>query len=309
MIVTRHLSWGCERWWLVVNVVGRLELIFSMTQRILVLFIVMLLQGGAPLWGGEPAPVAKEEEVDPDVLRKVRKLIKATLSEDTAEREGAWKTLKDMGNLAVPGLVGVYRAKETTPQMMKSILIALGDSKDPRAGPALMEILKSDVPAVRRDAARALGDTGYKDACKALEEVAANEKEPDDVRLYSAVAGAKMGSEPSLGLLAKLMKAEKPEIRSRAVFALGKYGGIKQAPLLEKALDDSDQSVREDAVEALRLLKEKQAWGGLVKATADSDYKVRNGAMDALKQLTGQKLEGAAAWQEWWKTEKEKVKE
>jgi HEAT repeat protein len=278
-----------------------------MILRLSALSFVIILQACAPLAAGEPPPSPnKEEEVDPDVLRKVRKLIKATLSEETTEREEAWKTLKDMGNLAVPGLLGVYRTKETTPQMMKSILIALGDSKDPRAGPALMEILKSDVPAVRRDAARALGDTGYKDACKTLEELAANEKEPDDVRLFSAVAGAKMNSEPSLGLLEKLMKAEKPEIRSRAVFALGKYGGIKQAPVIEKGLDDADQSVREDSVEALRLLKEKPAWGGLVKATGDSDYKVRNGAMDALKQLTGQKLEGAAAWQEWWKTEKDK---
>src|SRR5579862_1061163 len=86
-------------------------------------------------------PIAAES--DPDVLRKVKKLIQGTLSSDEAEREKAWNQLRDMGNLAVPGLIGVFRQKSTTPAEVGSILIALGDSKDPRAGPALLELLTS----------------------------------------------------------------------------------------------------------------------------------------------------------------------
>ncbi|MCY3019077.1 MAG: HEAT repeat domain-containing protein [Planctomycetota bacterium] len=258
-----------------------------------------------PLQAAEPPP--KEDPVDPDVLRKIRKLIKGTLATDATERETAWKALKDMANLAVPGLVALQRDKETTPEMRRSILIALGDTRDPRAGPALVEMLAADDARVRRDAARAIGDSGYRDAVPALEKLAAKNDEEETVRLFAATAGARLGSEKALECLAGLAQSPRPEIRSRAVFALGKYGGVKQAPLLEKALGDTDRDVREDAVAALRIVAKKEAWGSLVKAIGDTDYKVRNAAMDALRELTGQKIENdPAAWKAWWAKEEKK---
>jgi HEAT repeat protein len=251
-----------------------------------------------------------EEEVDPDVLRKVRKLVNGTISADEKEHQAAWQGLKDMGNLAVPGLLALYRHKDTMPEMIRSILIALGDSKDPRAGPALLEVLTSKDAMVRRDAARAIGDSNYKDGVKPLEKVAADEKEEDEVRLFAAVGAAKIGSEPGLKILEALLQTKKPENRSRAVFALGRYGNAAQLPAIARALVDADQSVREDAVEALRHLgkKEKQAWGLLVKAIEDEDYKVRNNAMDALRELTPQKFETPKEWQEWWPKAKAELK-
>jgi len=270
------------------------------------------------LCAADPPPAAQEPkpaeaEVDPDVLRKVRKLIRGTLSEDSVEREKAWNGLKNMGNLAVPGLLGLYRQKETTAEMVRSILIALGDSKDPRAGPALVELLGNKEAAIRRDAARSLGDTGYHEGVAALEKIWTDGKEDEEVRLFAAVAGAKLGNSKSLDVLAALAKSEKAEIRSRAIFGLGKQGGVTQIGAIEGALGDSESSVREDAVEALRLLHRREAWGPLVKATGDADYRIRAAAMDALGELTGAKVEAnSRAWQEWWaKQDKkpEKVKE
>jgi len=247
-----------------------------------------------------------DEPLDPDVLRKIKKLVKGTLAEDTKEREKAWTDIREMGNLVTPGLLELTKQKETTPAMSQSILIALGDSKDPRAGPALLDLLKSPEAAVRKGAARALGDCRYKPASQPLDAVAKNEKENEDVRLFAAVAGAKLGSEASVGALMTLMKSEKSETRSRAVFALGKYGGIKHAAAIESALDDADDSVREDAVEALRLLKEKPAWAGLIKATRDANFKIRGSAMDALHDLTKQKFDREPKiWQEWWEKHKD----
>ena len=117
-------------------------------------------------------PTPAEEPLDPDVLRKVRKLIKGTLAEDAKEREKAWNDIKEMGNLVTPGLVELCKLKETTPAMSQSILIALGDSKDPRAGPALVELLKSPQPFVRKGAARAMGDCLYKAGLSQLETAA-----------------------------------------------------------------------------------------------------------------------------------------
>ena len=126
------------------------------------------------------------------------------------------------------------------------------------------------------------------------------------MRLFAATAGAKMASEKAIGVLNALLKSEKPEVRSRAVFALGKYGGIKQCCGIENALDDADDSVREDAVEALRLLKAKPAWAALIKATSDTNFRIRGNAMDALRELTRQKFESdPKVWQEWWAQHKD----
>jgi HEAT repeat protein len=247
------------------------------------------------------------EEVDPDVLRKVRKLINGTLAEDNTEREKGWAGLKEMGNLAVPALIELQREKSTTAAMTRSIIIALGDSKDPRAGPALTAMLSAREVPVRRDAARALGDVGYKDAHAPLEQLATSAAENEDVRLHAAVAGVRLGSAKALDALAELMRSPRAEIRSRAVYALGRHGGPKQAATLAKALDDQDRDVREDAVAALRLIAKKEAWGPLVKAAADSDYKIRNAAMEALREVTGARVENdPKAWNAWWTEEQKK---
>jgi HEAT repeat protein len=256
---------------------------------------------------GEPAPTPAPDAVDPDVLRKVRKLIADTLSTENEAREAAWKGLKEMSNLAVPGLVALNRQKDTTPDMQRSIVIALGDTKDPRAGPALVELLASKDARLRRDAARSLGDSGYRDAVPALEKLAGTAAEPEDVRLHAAVAAARMESVEALKVLAELAKSQQAETRSRAIFALGKHGGVKQAPVIAQALTDADRDVREDAVAALRHIEKKDAWGPLVQATADSDYKVRAAAMDALREITGEKIgNDSAAWKAWWAEQKDK---
>jgi HEAT repeat protein len=259
-----------------------------------------------PLPAAEPTtPV--QDAVDPDVLRKVRKLINDTLSTENEAREAAWKGLKEMSNLAVPGLVALNRQKDTTPDMQRSIVIALGDTKDPRAGPALVELLASKDGRLRRDAARSLGDSGYRDAVPALEKLAGTAAEPEDVRLHAAVAAARMESAEALKVLAELAKSPQADTRSRAIFALGKYGGVKQTSVIAQALTDADRDVREDAVAALRHIEKKDAWGPLVQATADSDYKVRAAAMDALREITGEKIgNDSAAWKAWWAEQKNK---
>ena len=277
----------------------------------IVLSFVLAIGAASELRAADPTkpapPKPKDEEIDPDVLRKVKKLVQGTLSSDEAEREKAWNQIKDMGNLAVPGLIGVYRQKTTTPEEVGSILIALGDSKDPRAGPALIELLSSPEKSIRAATARSMGDIGYKGGVPALLKLAQDAKEDEDVRLFAAASASKMENADAQKVLGELLKSSHPEIRSRAVFWLGKSGAIKEIALIEAALSDKDQSVREDAVEALRLLKKEPAWPGLIKAVEDEDYKIRNAAMDALKELTGENIDkNPQAWKDWWKKRTEK---
>lgn len=273
------------------------------------LVLLMALCFGAHVFtirAEEPKASSSESEtIDPDVLRKVRKLIRGTTAEDVAEREKAWNDIRDMGNLITPGLIELCKSKELTLPMMQSILIALGDSKDERAGPALIELLKSSDPMIRKNAARAIGDSGFEGGLSALEALASDAKQDEDVRLFAAVSGTKLGGEKSALALKELLKSTKPEIRSRAVFALGKFGGVKHLAAIAEALKDAELDVREDAVSALRLIKDKAVQAHLIFATKDENFRVRNAAMDALREATQQKFgNDPKEWQEWYAKQK-----
>ncbi|MBI3829353.1 MAG: HEAT repeat domain-containing protein [Planctomycetes bacterium] len=257
-----------------------------------------------------PKEPPKEPEVDPDVINKVRKLIRGTLKTEEAERDKAWKELRDMGNLAVPGLAAVYRQESTTTEMVKSILIALGDAKDPRAGPVLVEILHNKDAATRAMAARAIGDANYKDGVSALKERLFDPKETEDVILYAGSSTAKLGSAAGAESLKTLLKSQDPEMRTRAVYALGKYAGKQHVEAIAEALKDKDKGVRMDVVEALRLIGGKEIYGALMEAVKDEDYKIRGAAMDALRDITKQKLgNDPKEWQAWWAKENGEKKE
>ena len=112
------------------------------------------------------------EETDPDVLRKVRRLIEGSLDSDDEKQKKAANDLREMGNLATPALVTLLKKKETAGPALNAMVIALGDSKDPRAAGALIELLNAENLPLRRMAARALGQSQSKEALKPLEEIA-----------------------------------------------------------------------------------------------------------------------------------------
>lgn len=236
---------------------------------------------------GKEGPVV-EEVVSDDVMRKIRRLIRATLSEDGEERDEGWKQLRNMGNLAVPGLAAVARHKDTTPEMLNSLMIALGDSKDPRAGPALAGLLKSKNPLVLQGAARAIADSGYKDALPGLEGLASDPTQEEEVRLFAAIAAAKFQSAVGFDALKFMATSDRPATRTRSVFALGKYGGKPYVSTLAAALDDSEAVVRADAIEALRHAGGDEAKVALARAMCDPDHRVRAAALAALRGLTDQ---------------------
>ncbi len=264
---------------------------------------------GAEL-GSKTDDGATGAKVHPETLRKVRRLIRGTLKEDEEDRLKAWSGIKDMGNLAVPGLLELYRSKSTTSRMARSILTAFSESKDPRAGPALLEVLdgkEHQDPLLLRDAARAIEDSNFKGALPSLVRHASDEKQDEEVRLFCARAAAKLGAPEGLVQLAQVLKSADAGTRSRAVFAIGRYGAEPQVAILASALKDKDRDVREDAVEGLRRIgtrlkggARESVYGPLVRALADTDYKVRNGAMDILRSMTKQKFEDPKEWREWW---------
>jgi hypothetical protein len=261
----------------------------------------------------------QEAPVEPEVIRRVGKIIQRTLSKELEERQEAWKQLKDMGNLAVPGLSALYDDRETTPEMKQSILLALGDSQDARAGPALVEILGKPDPAQQIGACRALERCGYKPAVPALQALLARPSAEleEDLRLFAARAAVKLGGLASAQDLIALLTSGNPQIRARAAFALGDALHVHGKPNAESPpelaewrkkagaalrglIRDEHRGVREDAVEALRVLGDGQGLQGLVAYLGDTDYKIRSAAMAYLEELSGESQDNEAAWTTWW---------
>lgn len=104
----------------------------------------------------------------------------------------------------------------------KGLVWALGNCRDLRAFEPLVEVLHTDIPAVRLWAASALGQLGDERAVEHL----------------------------------KLALSQDPlaVVRSNCAWALGELGDIRGLPTLVAALADEDLSVQQDAHEALAKL-------------------------------------------------------
>jgi len=268
-------------------------------------------QASKPVVKDTPQVPAQEPEIDPDVVRKVRKLIKSTLAEDEKAREEGWKGLRDMGNLAVPGLLALYKQTENIPpDLVRSILIALGDSKDVRAGPALVEIAKDKNPVTRAAAARAIGASNYKQGVAVLEAIVDDPKATEEEVRFAATSALRFGSAKGVDGLKRLLTSKDPGTRARAVFDLGKHGGKAHLEAITPLLKDTDVGVRMDAVEALARVGGKETFAPLIEGTKDAEYKIRSAAMDALRAATGKSFGNQPQeWQEWWVKEQTSKKE
>lgn len=247
-------------------------------------------------------------ETDPDVLRKVRRLIDGSLDSNEETQKKAAGDLREMGNLATPALVTLVRKKDTAGPALNALVIALGDSKDPRAAGALLELLNADNPPLRRMAARALGQSANKDALKPLEEIAAAPANDEELRLIAAIACAKLKSEKAPELLRTLSTSKDPGNRARAVFALGKYSPagqeLKTVAALKPFFADLEDNVREECVNALRLVGGKASAAALIELLGEPNFKIRNSAMDALRELTQKKFANdPKEWKDWWEAE------
>ena len=112
--------------------------------------------------------------------------------------------------------------------------------------------LQSSVPAVRKQAAMALGRSVEKSAVPAL---------------------------------IQALKDPQPEVRREAAHALGLIKDPQAAPALIKALRDSDKNVRAFAAYALGEIREPKSSGPLIQALCDPEWTVRDEAAWALREI------------------------
>ena len=137
---------------------------------------------------------------------------------------------------------------------------ALGRSRDSRANPAIVEVLKDET--VWKYAAEALGKIGDAQAVDALtaalrrsdweEEMAPYEpKDTATLREAAAIALGKIGDEKALGPLVSALGDRRPKVREAAAWALGLLGDEGAVAALGKAVEEDYHSrVRWKAAQA-----------------------------------------------------------
>ncbi|MDX6661853.1 MAG: hypothetical protein QOJ55_2675 [Solirubrobacteraceae bacterium] len=131
-----------------------------------------------------------------------------------------------------------------------SLARALGLVGDPRAGSALLQLLRGGSEEEQVNAARALGEVGSDEAPRALVDALGSASWP--VRAQAATALGALGSSEAVPALAECLGDGAWWVRANAAGALRALGpsGLNA---LRQALDSEDRYARERAGEALAL--------------------------------------------------------
>ncbi len=153
----------------------------------------------------------------------------------------------------------------------------------------MLELLRDEVPEVRRVAVESLGKIGDP---RAVDSILSLQHDPAAiVREASVLAVGRLKPTATKGVVALLTQAlEDPveSVRQAAVVAVGEIE--LSTPLLQPVvglLRSSDARVRQTAVQALLQIDASQSIPALVAAGGDSDAEVRQGLVAAVGEWGG----------------------
>ncbi len=172
----------------------------------------------------------------------------------------------------------------------KRAAIALGRSQDPDAAPTLVDMLRSGSPAVRVEAAFALGQLAQPNTAGVLLKFLSDEKDLE-VRLHLIEALGKVASDSSLNeidsVLVALMSDDIPIIRAEAALAVGRlahrrFSRPSWSAILTDLLQDDNEEVRWRSAYALFRLADAATVSALEKALHDRSPRVQMQAARAL---------------------------
>jgi HEAT repeat protein len=142
-------------------------------------------------------------------------------------------------------------------------------SPDELTGPVSLALADSNA-TVRADAVSALGSAHDNPQAAALAHSALSDTDPA-VREEAAYALGQIGGEMSLRALAQALRDPQRDVKQTAIEALASMGGDQAALALAPVLDDPDPRLRAAAVDALGEIAGDTAMRLLQKASADTN--------------------------------------
>jgi HEAT repeat protein len=208
-------------------------------------------------------------------------LIKALDSHDNAgARNSAIEALVQIGEASVDALLGIITNPD--PDVRKFAIDILGDIKDTRATPALIERLHDGDENVRVASAEALGKLRDPSAVDALL-VCLTKYDQGWLDYAAAEALGKIGDERALApLLAALGRSS---LREPVLEALGSIGNASALGPLLASLADPLRIVREVSVTAINTIYRKSAVLARQKVIAVVRAAITDKAIDFLEEL------------------------
>lgn len=217
-------------------------------------------------------------------VRNYIKLMEANINNVSYIGRNALKNHKDR-TLVVSELLEFIKS-EKLPHASISLL---GELKDKRGLPVLIEIIKNKESPARYAAINVIGNFDDKNITGVLLEILNNLNEHSGIRDHAARAIGKLGdtnaAEPLINIFKN--KKEHKDVRLGAVVALGAIRDKKAvAPLIE-ILKDSNEDVwlRVATVSALVDIGDVRAIEPIKDATKDPSVYVKNAAQNALTKI------------------------
>lgn len=184
----------------------------------------------------------------PEIVRLQKRgdldgLIELLLHSDLDVRGEAALALTELGKRTVEPLL--HALEHSPPEDWPWIAAILGEVRDERALPALLEGLKSPDNGIRSSAARALGRISTPITVDALRTAL---RDPSGyVRSGAAMALGFLRSTRAVASLADALGDPNRYVRVQAVWALGQIGGSEARDAIRRAETDKDLLVRATA--------------------------------------------------------------
>jgi HEAT repeat protein len=152
--------------------------------------------------------------------------------------------------------------------------IALQGVKDPAALEPLLDVLhKTRSPAVKMQAALALGELNNPVAVDSLARLLSDENEI--VCHYASMALRKIRSEKTLSVLLDILDGKLRGNRVYAIAALEGMEDMRAVPVLIESLFSRDEELREAAARALQYLPDERAFKPLLYLLKDHSSRIR----------------------------------
>lgn len=272
-------------------------------QSVVVLAALCLAAFAGPVAARDAAPRARTAP-SPAELKRLGRLLKDMAAPDPKTAYAAWKRLREMGNLATPGLLHFLADGERAER--RQAAEALGDIKDAVAVSGLIQALSDPEPEVREFAARSLGAIAEGRAAVPLRRALADSD--SEVRAKAAWALVELGERSVLeAYYARQRNSPSAYRRGRAAQAYGRAGRGPDAKKLAALLEDESRDVRRHFIDALGALASVEAVDLLIEALDDDFRKNRAAALRWLHKLTRERAIGfdRAKWDLWWEVNRQ----